>query len=106
MAKITYVAADGTRQAFEVPNGFSVMEGAVREGLPGIEAECGGVCSCATCRVDVAADWLDRLPPKSPDEAAMLEFSVGVTDRSRLSCQLKVSMELEGLVVELPASQR
>jgi 2Fe-2S ferredoxin len=91
---------------FEVPDGYSVMEGALRGGVPGIEAECGGVCACATCRVDVATEWLDRVLPKNTDEEAMLEFAINPTERSRLSCQIKVSPELEGLVVEVPESQR
>jgi 2Fe-2S ferredoxin len=106
MAKITYRTALNGDMTFEVPDGYSVMEGAVREGVPGIEAECGGVCSCATCRVEVVPEWLARLEPKSDDEDAMLEFTIEPTERSRLSCQIKVSPDLEGLVVEVPVSQR
>ena len=106
MARITYRTASRGEITVEVPDGFSVMEGAVREGVPGIDAECGGVCSCATCRVDVAAEWLARIPAKSADEEAMLEFTLDPTERSRLSCQIRVSPTLEGLVVEVPESQR
>lgn len=106
MPKITFNTANGESHIVDVPNGYSVMEGAVREGIPGIEAECGGVCSCATCRVEVAAEWMDRLEPKSADEEAMLEFTIDPTERSRLSCQIRVSSEIDGLVVDVPASQR
>lgn len=106
MATITYRTASNGDMTVEVPDGYSVMEGAIREGVPGIDAECGGVCSCATCRVEVALEWLDRVTPKNVDEEAMLEFTIDPTARSRLSCQIKVSPELEGLVVEVPKSQR
>lgn len=106
MTKITYRTADSEERVIEVKNGQSVMEGAVRENLPGIDAECGGVCACATCQVHVDPDWLDRLPPKTEAEQSMLDFAVNVQENSRLSCQIKVGPEIEGLIVTLPESQR
>lgn len=104
MTKITYRTADSEERVIEVKNGQSVMEGAVRENLPGVDAECGGVCACATCQVYVDPDWLDRLPPKTEAEQSMLDFAVNVRENSRLSCQIKVGPELEGLIVTLPES--
>jgi 2Fe-2S ferredoxin len=106
MTKITYRLSDGTQAVLEVKNGHSVMEGAVRENLPGIDAECGGVCACATCLVHVDTVWIDRIPPKSEAEQSMLDFAIGVEENSRLSCQIKVGPEIEGLIVTLPESQR
>lgn len=106
MTKITYRTAREGDMTVDVPDGHSVMEGAVRAGVPGIEAECGGVCSCATCRVEVVAEWRERVPPMGGDEEAMLEFTIDPTERSRLSCQIEVSPALDGLVVEVPESQR
>ena len=106
MARITFESADGQEHTVEITNGLSVMEGAVKAMVPGIDADCGGACSCATCMVYVAADWVDRLPSRSSDEKAMLEFSPHVADTSRLSCQIKVGDALEGLRVKVPASQQ
>lgn len=106
MTKITYRTAQAGDFTVDVAEGLSVMEGAIRNGVPGIEAECGGVCSCATCRVDVASEWIERLTPAGDDEAAMLEFTIDPTPRSRLSCQIKVRSDLDGLVVEVPETQR
>lgn len=105
MASITYIESNETAHEIEVPSGLSVMEGALRNGVPGIEAECGGSCSCATCHVYVAQEWLARIQPPSDLERSMLEFAVEVADNSRLSCQIKVSDALDGLVVRIPASQ-
>jgi 2Fe-2S ferredoxin len=106
MTKITYRTASGDEHVVEVRNGQSVMEGAVRENLPGMEAECGGVCACATCQVYVDVAWLDKLPSRSDAEQSMLDFAVNVEENSRLSCQIQVTPELEGLIVNLPESQR
>lgn len=106
MPKITYRTARNGDMTVEVQVGFSVMEGAIREGVPGIEAECGGCCSCATCRVEIASEWIARVPSRGDDEEAMLEFAIAPTERSRLSCQIKVTPDLDGLVVEVPESQR
>ncbi|MPZ35022.1 MAG: 2Fe-2S iron-sulfur cluster binding domain-containing protein [Rhodospirillales bacterium] len=105
MAKITFETADGKEQTLEIANGLSVMEGAVKGMVTGIDADCGGACSCATCMVYVSPEWSERLPPQSSDEKAMLEFSPHVAETSRLSCQIKVVDELDGLRVKVPASQ-
>lgn len=106
MARITYIQPDGTPRDVEVESGLSVMEGAVRNGVKGIEAECGGSCMCATCHVYVDETFLGILPPPAEDEREMLDC---VADErrpnSRLSCQLKVGDDLDGLVVELPEVQ-
>src|SRR5271168_2693973 len=106
MPKVTYVAADGTSYDVEVPVGTSVMEGAVSNGIPGIDAICGGACSCATCHVRVEDAWLELLNEPDATEKEMLEFAVDVGPGSRLSCQLKMSTSLAGLVVHLPKTQR
>ena len=105
MAKITYIDFGGTERTLEVKNGLSVMEGAVKNNVPGIDADCGGACACATCHVYVDAHWADRLPAKSDLEIKMLEFAVSVEPTSRLSCRLVVGPEIDGLVMRIPASQ-
>ena len=105
MAKITYIEHDGTEHTVEVKNGLSVMEGAIRNNVPGIDADCGGACACATCHVYVDEAWLSKTGSKSTMEESMLDFAEGVQDNSRLSCQIKVSDELDGLVVTMPESQ-
>lgn len=102
MARITYIEEDGTEKVFDVKIGYSVMEGGVKNGVRGIDADCGGACACATCHVYVRDDWFDRLPHVQPLEEAMLEFADGVGERSRLSCQIKVTEEIDGLVVNIP----
>ena len=105
MPQITYVEYGGRAHAIEVPVGLSVMEGAVKNSIPGIDADCGGACACATCHVYVDVAWLGALPAKSPTEAQMLEFADCASSSSRLSCQLKVTPALDGLRVSLPESQ-
>ncbi len=106
MPKITYVRADGTRQEFDVAVGVSVMRGAILNGIDGIVAECGGEMMCATCHVYVEPDQLALTPPQSDDEKAMLEFTASERKpNSRLSCQLVVTPEMDGLVVRLPETQ-
>ncbi len=105
MARITYIEHGGTRHAVDVPNGLSVMEGAKRFTIPGIDGDCGGACACATCHVYVDEAWADRLPPMDELEHDMLDFAFEVRPTSRLSCQIKVDQSLEGLVVEVPARQ-
>jgi ferredoxin, 2Fe-2S len=99
VARIVYIESSGVRHELAVPQGWSVMEGAVRNGVPGIDAECGGACACGTCHVNVD-------PAKQEAEATMLELGHDVTETSRLSCQIKVTADLDGLVVGIPASQR
>ncbi len=105
MAKITYVEHDGTEHTIEVKNGMSVMEGAIKNNVPGIDADCGGACACATCHVYVDAAWAGKTGDKSAMEESMLDFAENVEDSSRLSCQIKVSDDLEGLIVRMPESQ-
>ena len=105
MAKITYIQHDGTEHVIDVKPGLTVMEGAVKNNIPGIDADCGGACACATCHVYVKEDWLDKTGERSAMEESMLDFAEAVQDNSRLSCQIKVSDALDGLVVTLPESQ-
>lgn len=105
MAKITYIEHDGKQHVIDVPNGQSVMEGAVKNAVPGIDADCGGACACATCHVYVDEAWYGKTGEKSSMEESMLDFASETQPTSRLSCQIKVSDALEGLVVRLPKSQ-
>ena len=105
MAKITYIGADGTRYEVEAENGSTVMENAIRNGVPGIEAECGGACTCATCHVYVDEEWLGVTGGPSPMEEDMLDLAFDVRETSRLSCQIKVRDTLDGLVVAVPGRQ-
>ena len=106
MAKITYIEHNGTEHVVDVANGLTVMEGARDNGIPGIEADCGGACACSTCHVYVDEAWVEKLPAKDPMEEDMLEFAYepGET-RSRLTCQIKVSDALDGLKVKMPERQ-
>ena len=105
MAKITYVEHSGKSHTIEVQNGLTVMEGAVQNNIPGIDADCGGSMACATCHVYVKEEWFNKLPKKEDGEEDMLDMAYEPNKFSRLSCQLTVSDELEGLVVNLPAKQ-
>jgi ferredoxin, 2Fe-2S len=105
MAKITYIAFDGTEIAVEAQNGSTVMENAIRNQVPGIEAECGGACACATCHVYVDDAWSAIVGKAEPMEEDMLDFAYDVRPTSRLSCQIKVSDKLNGLVVRTPERQ-
>ena len=105
MPRITFIEHDGTSRDVETKSGVSVMEAARAAGVPGIVAECGGVCACATCQVYVDADWFDRTGPAIGAEAEMLEFAENVQDTSRLSCQVTVTEALDGLVVTTPECQ-
>lgn len=105
MAKITYVEFSGKEHVVDAPTGYSVMEGAINNNVRGVIAECGGACSCATCHVYVDDAWIDKLEKKSDLEDAMLEAVCDVKPNSRLSCQIKVSDELDGLIVRLPEKQ-
>mgnify|MGYP001245964551 FL=1 len=105
MAKITYIEHDGTEHTVDVKPGLSVMEGAIKNNVPGIDADCGGACACATCHVYVDAAWESKTGEKSAMEESMLDFAENVETNSRLSCQIKVTDDLDGLVVRLPESQ-
>ena len=106
MAKIVFEEPDGKEHAVDIANGQSIMEGAVRDAVAGIDADCGGACSCATCMVYVAKEWRDRLPTKDSTEQAMLEFCPHVDESSRLSCQIQVTDALDGLRLKVPSSQQ
>ncbi|MAK63342.1 MAG: 2Fe-2S ferredoxin [Maricaulis sp.] len=105
MPKITYIEFNGNEHEIDVPNGLSVMEGAVRNLVPGIDADCGGACACATCHVYVDPAWTDKTGSREAMEDSMLDFAEHVQDNSRLSCQIKVTDELDGLVVRMPEHQ-
>ncbi len=105
MPKITYIDENGGERTVEVPEGWSVMEGAVKNNVAGIDADCGGACACATCHVYVDPAWEKKLPAKEEMELSMLDFALDVKPNSRLSCQIKVTAELDGLVVRTPKSQ-
>lgn len=105
MAKITYIEHDGTRHAVDVDTGLTVMEGAIRNMVPGIDADCGGACACATCHVYVDPAFETKTGDRSSMEDSMLDFASDVQDNSRLSCQIKVTDALEGLIVRLPEQQ-
>ena len=105
MAKITYITHDNQNHTIEVQNGLSVMEGAVQNDIPGIDADCGGGMACATCHVYVKEEWLDKLPKKEDGEEDMLDMAFEPKKNSRLSCQLIVSDELNGLIVNIPSKQ-
>ena len=105
MAKVKYIEFDGREHEIEVKNGLSVMEGAVRNNIPGIDADCGGACACATCHVYVDEDFLDVTGRPSAMEESMLDFAENVQPNSRLSCQIRVADDLDGLIVRLPENQ-
>ena len=105
MPKITYIAFDGEETTVDAKEGMSVMQTAVNNGVDGIVAECGGACSCATCHVYVEPEWFDKLPEAQAMEKEMLDFVMSPQPTSRLSCQIKVTAELDGLVVTTPESQ-
>ena len=105
MTKITYVEHSGKLHTIQVQNGLTVMEGAVQNNIPGIDADCGGSMACATCHVYVKEEWFNKLPKKEDGEEDMLDMAYEPSKFSRLSCQLIVSDELEGLVVNLPEKQ-
>jgi len=105
MPKITYIEHSGKSHEIEVADGFSVMEGAVQNNIPGIDADCGGSCACATCHVYVDKKWFDKLSKKDSAEEDMLDMAHQPNKFSRLSCQLTVTNELDGLVVKMPSKQ-
>ena len=105
MAKITYIEHSGKSHTIQVQNGLTVMEGAVQNNIPGIDADCGGSMACATCHVYVKEEWFNKLPKKEDGEEDMLDMAHEPSKFSRLSCQLTVSDDLEGLVVNLPVKQ-
>jgi 2Fe-2S ferredoxin len=105
MPKITYIEFGGTEHTVDVRNGLSVMEGAIKNNVPGIDADCGGACACATCHVYVDDAWREKTGKASAMEESMLDFAQNVEPNSRLSCQIRVSDALDGLIVRLPEDQ-
>jgi 2Fe-2S ferredoxin len=105
MAKITFIDFAGTARSIEAAVSGSVMEAAIRNNVPGIDGECGGACACATCHVYVDDAWMAAVGPAAPMEADMLDFASDVKATSRLSCQIRVRPELDGLVVRTPERQ-
>jgi 2Fe-2S ferredoxin len=105
MAKITFIQPDGSQQVVDATPGVTVMEAAKLNLVPGIEAECGGACACATCHVYVDDAWREQTGAPSPMEEDMLDFAFDVRESSRLSCQIKVTAGLDGLIVRVPAKQ-
>ena len=105
MPKITYIEHTGKSHSVEVPKELSVMEGAIQNNIPGIEADCGGACACATCHVYVGEEWFDKLPKKDDAEQDMLDMAFEPQKFSRLACQITIADELDGLVVKMPSKQ-
>jgi len=105
MTKITYITHDNKNHTIDVQNGLTVMEGAVQNDIPGIDADCGGGMACATCHVYVNDEWFDKLPSKEDGEEDMLDMAFEPKKNSRLSCQITVSDELDGLTVNIPSKQ-
>ncbi|HEV2333917.1 MAG TPA: 2Fe-2S iron-sulfur cluster-binding protein [Stellaceae bacterium] len=107
MPKVTYIEYNGREHMVDVPVGRSVMRGAVDNNIPGIDADCGGECACATCHVFVDPEWLPMtgLPVPGSQEASMLSFAAVTQDNSRLSCQIKMREDLDGLIVRMPEGQ-
>jgi 2Fe-2S ferredoxin len=106
MAKITYVQPDDRAQTFDVPTGYSIMEGAFRNNVEGIIAECGGACACGTCQVVIDPAWAERVDKPRPLEQSMIEEVDAGKENLRLSCQISVTDVLDGLVVRVPTKQR
>ena len=105
MAKITYIEHSGKSHVVEVPKELTVMEGAVQNNIPGIDADCGGSCACATCHVYVDEKWFNKLPKKEDAEQDMLDMAFEPNKFSRLTCQITVSDDLDGMVVKMPSKQ-
>ena len=105
MTKVTYIEHNGNSHIIEIANGLSVMEGAVQNDIPGIDADCGGGMACATCHVYIKEEWFDKIPKKEDGEEDMLDMAFEPNKFSRLSCQLLISDELDGLIVSLPSKQ-
>ncbi|HMM13752.1 MAG TPA: 2Fe-2S iron-sulfur cluster-binding protein [Parvibaculum sp.] len=105
MAKITFKESNGTERTVEAENGMTVMEAAIKNMIPGIDADCGGACACATCHVYVDEAWSGKVGKPESMEEDMLDFAFDVRENSRLSCQIKITDELDGLVVTTPDKQ-
>ncbi len=102
MPRVVFVEADGTEHSHTGENGMTVMEVAVKNSVPGIDADCGGACACATCHIYVRDEWKEKVGTKESMEEDMLDFAFEVKDNSRLSCQIKLIDEIDGMIVDLP----
>ena len=105
MPKITYIEHSGKEHQIEMPLGFSIMEGAIKNSIPGIDADCGGSCACATCHVYVDEIFLQKIPKAEEAEQDMLDFVQSADKSSRLSCQIIISNEIDGIIVRMPKKQ-
>ena len=105
MAKINFIEHDGKVHEVTAENGMTVMEAAIKNMVPGIDADCGGACACATCHVYVRPEWMSKVGPQESMEEDMLDFAFDVRENSRLSCQIKVTDALDGLTVDVPEKQ-
>ena len=105
MPKITYIDQKGDSKTIDVENGLTIMEGAVQNNVPGIDADCGGSMACATCHVYVEDSWLNKIPKAEDAENDMIDMAYNPKKNSRLSCQIIVSDELDGLIVTTPEKQ-
>jgi ferredoxin, 2Fe-2S len=103
--KVIFIEHSGTRHEVEAKVGNSLMQAAINNLVPGIEADCGGLCACATCHAYVDAAWVDKIPPRTQGESDLLSNVASVRPESRLSCQVQIQAELDGIVVRLPESQ-
>ena len=105
MPKITYIEHNGETHTLEVSNGLSVMEGAVQNNIPGIDADCGGSCACATCHAYIDHSWIDKIPEMDDMEDSMLDAAYERKDNSRLTCQIEVNDDLDGLIVHIAENE-
>ena len=106
LVKIIYIEHDGSEHDVDVEAGLSLMEGAVNNSIPGIDADCGGGCACATCMIFVDKDWKEKLPELSDEEESMLDFHEYREEDSRLACQIPITDEFDGMIVKMPPSQQ
>jgi 2Fe-2S ferredoxin len=104
-AKVVFIEHNGTEHEVEAKVGSSLMQAAINNLVPGIEADCGGLCACATCHAYIDAAWIDKIPPRSQGESDLLASALRVRDESRLTCQVQVTEALAGMVIRLPESQ-
>ena len=105
MAKVTYIEHSGTRHTVDVPSGTSAMCGAVDNGIPGIDGDCGGQCACGTCHVYVSQEWASKTGTQTAAELEMLDFAASTQPTSRLACQIEITDALDGLVLTMPDGQ-
>ena len=105
MPKITYIDFKGCERRFAVQEGTTVMQGAIENGVPGIDGDCGGECACGTCHVYVDPEWLEKTGKRTAGEEALLDMSIATKPNSRLGCRIKMTDALDGLRVQTPAGQ-